>query len=141
MDTEKKEPAKKIIRITKKVKSPSITEKESSNNMVNEQVLEQEEIIRSPIRPEDIVQVSLKALKRKKPAELQAEAEKLGIENVNSMIKQELIFAILKKTVEKGGEIYGEGVLEILTDGFGFCNAFASTPPVKTLPEEGRTVL
>ncbi len=120
MDTEKKEPAKKIIRITKKVKSPSITEKESSNNMVNEQVLEQEEIIRSPIRPEDIVQVSLKALKRKKPAELQAEAEKLGIENVNSMIKQELIFAILKKTVEKGGEIYGEGVLEILTDGFGF---------------------
>lgn len=120
MDTEKKEPAKKIIRITKKVKSPSITEKESSNNMVNEQVLEQEEIIRSPIRPQDIVQVSLKALKRKKPAELQAEAEKLGIENVNSMIKQELIFAILKKTVEKGGEIYGEGVLEILTDGFGF---------------------
>jgi transcription termination factor Rho len=120
MDTEKKEPAKKIIRITKKVKTPPVTEKEPTDAMVNEAVSEQEEIIRAPIRPEDVVQVSLKALKRKKPAELQAEAEKLGIENVNSMIKQELIFAILKKTVEKGGEIYGEGVLEILTDGFGF---------------------
>ena len=119
MDTEKKEPAKKIIRITKKVKTPPITQKEPID-ATNEQVSEQEEIIRAPIRSEDVVQVSLKALKRKKPAELQAEAEKLGIENVNSMIKQELIFAILKKTVEKGGEIYGEGVLEILTDGFGF---------------------
>lgn len=120
MDTEKKEPAKKIIRITKKVKTSPITEKEPNNNMVNEQVLEQEETMRAPIRPEDVVQVYLKDLKRKKPAELQGEAEKLGIENVNSMIKQELIFAILKKTVEKGGEIYGEGVLEILADGFGF---------------------
>lgn len=120
MDTEKKEPAKKIIRITKKVKTLPISEKEPIENSAEEQNLEQKQIASAPKRPEDIVQVSLKELKRKKPAELQAEAEKLGIENVNSMIKQELIFAILKKTVEKGGEIYGEGVLEILADGFGF---------------------
>lgn len=120
MATEQKEPVKKIIRITKKVKTLPINEKEPTDAMASEAASEQEEVIRTPIRPEDIVQVYLKDLKRKKPAELQAEAEKLGIENVNSMIKQELIFAILKKTVEKGGEIYGEGVLEILADGFGF---------------------
>lgn len=120
MATEQKEPVKKIIRITKKVKTLPINEKETTDAMASEAASEQEEVICTPIRPEDIVQVYLKDLKRKKPAELQAEAEKLGIENVNSMIKQELIFAILKKTVEKGGEIYGEGVLEILADGFGF---------------------
>lgn len=64
--------------------------------------------------------VSLKTLKRKSPMELQIEAEELGIENVSSLLKQELIFAILKKILEQGGLIYGEGVLEVLPDGFGF---------------------
>lgn len=67
----------------------------------------------------DVV-VSLKTLKRKSPMELQIEAEELGIENVSSLLKQELIFAILKKILEQGGLIYGEGVLEVLPDGFGF---------------------
>ena len=64
--------------------------------------------------------VNLKELKRKLPEELQAQAEDLGIENISSLLKQELIFAILKKIVEKGGLIPGEGVLEVLPDGFGF---------------------
>ncbi|HJK86721.1 MAG TPA: transcription termination factor Rho [Candidatus Megaira endosymbiont of Nemacystus decipiens] len=70
--------------------------------------------------PGEVIKVYLKQLKKKQPTELQEEAEALGIENISSMLKQELIFAILKKTVERGGQIYGEGVLEVLSDGFGF---------------------
>ncbi|AFC71176.1 transcription termination factor Rho [Rickettsia australis] len=64
--------------------------------------------------------INLKQLKRKLPEELQAQAEALKIENINSLLKQELVFAILKKSVEQGGLIVGEGVLEVLPDGFGF---------------------
>ncbi len=66
------------------------------------------------------VGITLKELKKKFPEELQNQAELLGIENVSSLLKQELIFSILKKIVEQGGQISGEGVLEILPDGFGF---------------------
>ncbi|MFV9890566.1 MAG: transcription termination factor Rho [Rickettsia conorii subsp. raoultii] len=64
--------------------------------------------------------INLKQLKRKLPEELQAQAEELKIENINALLKQELVFAILKKSVEQGGLIVGEGVLEVLPDGFGF---------------------
>ncbi|WP_316354580.1 transcription termination factor Rho [Candidatus Trichorickettsia mobilis] len=64
--------------------------------------------------------VNLKQLKQKLPEELQIQAESLGIENVSALLKQELTFAILKKIVEQGGLISGEGVLEVLPDGFGF---------------------
>ncbi|WP_347938793.1 transcription termination factor Rho [Rickettsia oklahomensis] len=64
--------------------------------------------------------INLKQLKRKLPEELQTQAEELKIENINSLLKQELVFAILKKSVEQGGLIVGEGVLEVLPDGFGF---------------------
>jgi len=67
------------------------------------------------------VTITLKELKEKSPEEMQAQAELLEIENVSSLLKQELIFSILKKTVAGGGQIFGEGVLEILPDGFGFC--------------------
>ncbi len=76
------------------------------------------------------VTVNLKQLKRKPPEELQAQAESLGIENISSLLKQELVFAILKKIVEQGGLILGEGVLEILPDGFGFLRS----PEVNYLP-------
>lgn len=69
---------------------------------------------------ENAEKVSIKELKKKLPEELQLQAEQLEIENASSLLKQELIFAILKKIVEQGGVIYGEGVLEILSDGFGF---------------------
>jgi len=71
-----------------------------------------------PVRS-DLV-INLKQLKRAQPQDLQAQAESLGIENVSALLKQELVFAILKKIVEQGGLISGEGVLEILPDGFGF---------------------
>jgi transcription termination factor Rho len=66
------------------------------------------------------VNITLKELKKKPPEELQTQAESLGIENVSSLLKQELVFSILKKIVEQGGHISGEGVLEVLPDGFGF---------------------
>ncbi|KAF8818682.1 transcription termination factor Rho [Rickettsia endosymbiont of Cardiosporidium cionae] len=64
--------------------------------------------------------VVLKDLKQQSPELLQKKAEELKIENISSLLKQELIFAILKYTVDAGGVIYGDGVLEILPDGFGF---------------------
>lgn len=67
--------------------------------------------------------IHLKDLKRKAPEALQQQAEELVIENVGAMLKQEMIFAILKKIVEQGGVIAGEGVLEVLPDGFGFLRA------------------
>ena len=47
-------------------------------------------------------------------------ALELGIENANRMRKQELMFAILKKRAKEGEQIFGDGTLEVLPDGFGF---------------------
>ena len=70
--------------------------------------------------------MNLQELKQKNPAELINEAEKLGIENPSTLRKQEILFAILKKLAEKGEEITGMGVLQLLQDGFGFLRALES---------------
>lgn len=62
----------------------------------------------------------LRELKAKMPAELLAFAESLELENAAALKRQDLMFAILKKLAENGQEICGEGVLEVLQDGFGF---------------------
>lgn len=62
----------------------------------------------------------LKDIKTKSPAELLAFAESLKIENASALKRQDLMFAILKKMSENEVEILGEGVLEVLQDGFGF---------------------
>jgi transcription termination factor Rho len=62
----------------------------------------------------------LQELKRQSPADLLAKAEELEIENASSMRKQDLVFAILKKLAERDVAIFGDGVVEILQDGFGF---------------------
>lgn len=64
--------------------------------------------------------ISLRDLKRKDPTDLIEIAEEHGVENPGGMLKQDIIFAILKKAAEKGGGFLGEGVLEVLQDGFGF---------------------
>ena len=64
--------------------------------------------------------MNLRELKAKTPAELLAAAEEMEIENAAAMRKQEMMFAILKAEAEKGNAIFGEGVLEVLPDGFGF---------------------
>jgi len=65
-------------------------------------------------------QMKLHELKIKTPVELLAFAETLDVENANTMRKQELMFAILKKLALQEIEIIGDGVVEILPDGFGF---------------------
>ncbi len=64
--------------------------------------------------------MNLQELKRKSPAELLAFAEELEIENASSLRKQDMLFAILKQLAENDVPIYGDGVLEVLPDGFGF---------------------
>ena len=59
-------------------------------------------------------------LKKKSIEDLVAIATQLEIENAENLLKQELVFEILKSTSIKNGQIYGQGVLEILPDGFGF---------------------
>jgi transcription termination factor Rho len=62
----------------------------------------------------------LEKLKRKSPADLLAFAEELQIENASTLRKQDMMFAILKQLAENEVPIFGDGVLEILQDGFGF---------------------
>ncbi|MFW5734637.1 MAG: Rho termination factor N-terminal domain-containing protein, partial [Oceanidesulfovibrio sp.] len=64
--------------------------------------------------------MNLSELKTKSMNELMALSKEFSIENASSMRKQELIFALLQSCASNNGAIYGEGVLEILPDGFGF---------------------
>ncbi len=64
--------------------------------------------------------MNLTELKLKPIIEIIALAEELGLENVSRTRKQEVIFSILKKQSKSGEDIYGDGVIEILQDGFGF---------------------
>jgi transcription termination factor Rho len=59
-------------------------------------------------------------LQRMSAAELHAIAAREGMQDVSALKKQDLIFRILRERVESAGLLYGEGVLEILPDGFGF---------------------
>jgi transcription termination factor Rho len=69
---------------------------------------------------EGLQAMKLQDLKNKKPADLLAFAEELEIENASSMRKQDMLFAILKELADREVEITGQGVVEILQDGFGF---------------------
>ncbi len=64
--------------------------------------------------------MNLSELKRKPIAELLGIAQDMGLENMARMRKQDVIFTILKRHAKGGEDIYGDGVLEILQDGFGF---------------------
>jgi transcription termination factor Rho len=64
--------------------------------------------------------MNLQDLKRKSPTELLALAEELNVENASTLRRQELMFAILQQQAELGTAIYGDGVIEVLSDGFGF---------------------
>ncbi|HJN24037.1 MAG TPA: transcription termination factor Rho [Rhodospirillales bacterium] len=64
--------------------------------------------------------MNLQELKTKTPADLLGYAEELEIENASSLRKQDMMFAILKQLAENDIAIFGDGVLEVLQDGFGF---------------------
>src|ERR1700761_9531121 len=70
--------------------------------------------------------MNLQELKHKTPPELLAFAEELEIENASSLRKQDMMFAILKTLASKDQAIYGDGVLEVLQDGFGFLRSVES---------------
>ncbi len=65
-------------------------------------------------------EMKLQELKKKSPTEMLAFADELSVENAGTMRKQELMFAILKQLAANETEIIGEGVVEVLPDGFGF---------------------
>ena len=68
----------------------------------------------------NIKELSLSELKSQSPANLLKFAEKIEIDNASTMRKGDMMFAILKAMAENGVEIYGDGVLEVVQDGFGF---------------------
>ena len=70
--------------------------------------------------------MNIQELKKKSSESLITQAEELGVENASTLRKQEILFAILKKLAEKGEEITGVGVLQLLQDGFGFLRAIES---------------
>lgn len=86
---------------------------------------------------------SLTELKQKNPTELVNLAQELGIENIARMRKQEMIFAILKANARNNKDIFGDGVLEILPDGFGFlrsadCSYLAGPDDIYVSPAQIR---
>lgn len=73
----------------------------------------------SPLGPEEIIKIS--EIQRMNIDQLNQFARKLGLKHLGSLTKSQMVFEIVKSLSEKPGEIlYGEGVLEILPDGFGF---------------------
>jgi transcription termination factor Rho len=75
-------------------------------------------------------QMKLQELKEKSPKELLSFAEKMDVENASTLRKQELMFAILTSLAEQDIEIIGQGVVEVLQDGF----AFLRSPGANYLP-------
>ena len=71
--------------------------------------------------------MNLTELKQKPIGELLKTAHEMGLENISRARKQDVIFVILKKHAKNGEDIYGDGVLEILQDGFGFLRSADSS--------------
>ncbi|MDB9856968.1 transcription termination factor Rho [Amylibacter sp.] len=92
---------------------------------------------------EEEEKVSLSELKAMSPADLLKQAEELEIENASTMRKGDMMFAILKEMAEDGAEISGDGVLELMQDGFGFLrspesNYLAGPEDIYVSPEQIR---
>ena len=71
--------------------------------------------------------INISDLKSKSPTELAELASSLNLDNIGRMRKQDQIFAILKAEAKRGEKIVGEGVVEILQDGFGFLRSATSS--------------
>ena len=85
----------------------------------------------------------LSELKAQHVSELIKMGEALEIENVTRLRKQELMFAIMKKRAKAGEQVFGDGVLEVLPDGFGFLRSIeasymASTDDIYLSPSQIR---
>ena len=87
--------------------------------------------------------MNLTELKKKSAAELVQLAGEMGLDNIARMRKQDIIFAILKAHAKSGEDIFGDGVLEILQDGFGFlrsadCSYLAGPDDIYVSPSQIR---
>ena len=87
--------------------------------------------------------MNLTELKTKSPAELVEVAQSMQLENLSRVKKQDIIFAILKAHAKNGEDIFGDGVLEILQDGFGFlrsadCSYLAGPDDIYVSPSQIR---
>ena len=87
--------------------------------------------------------MNLTDLKSKPISELVKIAEENGLDNVARSRKQDIIFSILKRHAKGGEDIYGDGVLEILQDGFGFlrsadCSYLAGPDDIYVSPSQIR---
>ncbi|PCI21945.1 MAG: transcription termination factor Rho [Piscirickettsiaceae bacterium] len=71
--------------------------------------------------------MNLTELKSKPATEILQIAKDLGVDNIGRSLKQNTVFQILKKVAKKGDDIYGDGVLEVLSDGFGFLRSSAAS--------------
>ena len=111
--TDKKKVTKKVA--TKTEKKPAGKKAEDSGA---------EESKTKPKKPRiEVDTINLRELKNITINQLTAMARDFGVDGASNMRKQELIFALLQAQSERGGVIYGEGVLETLPDGFGFLRA------------------
>ena len=101
-----------------KAKLPSVVKKGTNGAPVKNGV----DVIEDNEPSAEIV-INLKQLKERRISDLNKLARELGVEGSSTMRKQDLIFNLLQAQSERGGVIYGEGVLETLPDGFGFLRA------------------
>lgn len=111
---------------------PIITSKEGARKITSSSKIKGEAEVRSkstrsksPVerKPSPVMEIkiaSITELKRKTPNELMDLAYALGIEHITRMRKPDMIFAILKAQAKNNQDIFGDGILEILPDGFGF---------------------
>lgn len=109
----------------KRHKTPSTVLKINSEKANTQSIAEVEEEVVKPIDNTNKA-LSLKDFKKKKPKELVLLAESLAIKNSSGFNKHDLVFTTLKSYADKGYKIIGEGVLEILPDGYGFLRSAES---------------
>lgn len=106
------------IKITQKTSPKSLRQEASKATSEVEESLK--ELPKEVLKAEPQRTVDLQELKSKNPEELRIFAEESGIENAGMMLKQDIIFLILKKLADQNAIIVGGGVIEVLQDGFGF---------------------
>ncbi len=108
-------PKKRMNERSTAPRGPKMTKKDYDEAYVNE-------LQATAGNPEN-GEINLKELKLRRIQDLNKLAKDFGIDGASNMRKQELIFGLLQAQSERGGVIYGEGVLETLPDGFGFLRA------------------
>ncbi|MCG3183385.1 MAG: Transcription termination factor Rho [Planctomycetes bacterium] len=101
---------------------PPVVTEDNGESEVTEQppTTEAEAAPAQPQPPREPFFVNLNDLQKMKMENLQREVRKLGMQDVTGLKKQDLIFQLLKDRVKRGAVISGEGVMEVLNEGFGF---------------------